>query len=98
MNAMSWIAVGVFLIVTASTLWALVRHPSGIVDLVFTMWERPWGKQVLLDFYGLEVILALFMVTHAMGTGTWLAVSVCLVLMPFLGASAAAAYWLIAVV
>ena len=51
----------------------------------------------MLDFFGLEVVLALFIVTHAAGTGAWLVLIVCPALMPFLGASAAAAYWLLAV-
>ncbi len=98
MNAMYWTADVVLLTVASTTLWALKRSPAGIVELVQFMWARPWGKQVLIDFYGLEVVLALFMVTHAMGSGAWLVLTVCLLLMPLLGASAAAAYWLFAVV
>lgn len=97
MNAMHWTAGFVLLLVASTTLWALRRSPDGFIELFQTMWSRPWGKQVLIDFYGLEVVLALFMVTHATGSGTWFVLTVCLVLMPFLGASAAAAYWLLAV-
>ena len=57
----------------------------------------PWGRQVVVDFYGLEIVLALFMVTHAMEAGTWTALIVSLVLMPAFGAMAAAGYWIFAI-
>lgn len=98
MDTMQLTAGIVLLTVASTTLWALKASPRGIIEVGAFMWSRPWGKQILLDFYGLEVVLALFMVTHAMASGAWIALIVCLVLMPFLGASAAAAYWLIAVV
>ena len=97
MNTMDWVAAGVLLAVASTTVWALVRDRTGIIELGQFMWGKPWGKQILLDFYGLEVVLALFMISHATGTEAWLVLIVCLSLMPFLGASAAAAYWLIAV-
>ena len=69
----------------------------GFAEQFGSIWTLPWARQVVLDFFGLEVVLALFMVTHAAGTGAWLVLIVCPALMPFLGTSAAAAYWLLAV-
>ena len=90
--------IGVLLTVGSATVWALVRSPgAGFLEQFQAIWSMPWGKQVVIDFYGLEVVLALFMISHAMTTGAWLVLTVCLVLMPFLGASAAAAYWILAV-
>ncbi|MGI9590226.1 MAG: hypothetical protein ACR2P8_02570 [Myxococcota bacterium] len=98
MTAMDWAAVLVLLSVGSTTVWALWRSPgAGFLEQFQAIWAMPWGKQVVADFYGLEVVLALFMITHAMTSGTWLVLTVCLVLMPFLGASAAAAYWILAV-
>ena len=98
MNAMDFVAAGVLLAVAATTVWALRRSPgTGFLEQFQAMWAMPWGRQVVVDFYGLEVVLALFMITHAMASGTWLALALCLVLMPFLGATAAAAYWVFAV-
>ena len=97
MNATHWIAGLVLLMVGATTVWALKRSAAGFFDQAQTVWAMPWGKQFVIDFYGLEIVLALFMITHAMGSGSWLILGVCLLLMPFLGASAAAAYWLFAV-
>jgi hypothetical protein len=96
MTAMGWIAGLVLVAVASVTLWALRRSPNFLREFQ-TVWALPWGKQVVIDFYGLEVVLALFMVTHAMASGTWLALIVCLVLMPMFGSMAAAAYWLFAV-
>ena len=98
MPATQWIAGLVLLIVGSATVWAYRRSPgSGLVEQFRSILALTWGKQVVVDFYGLQVVLALFMVTHALGSGAWLTLSVCLALMPFLGASAAAAYWLLAV-
>ncbi len=98
MTAMDWVAALVLLAVGSTTVWALRRSPgAGFFDQFQSMWAMPWGRQVVIDFYGLEVVLALFMITHAMTSGSWLVLTACLVLMPFLGASAAAAYWLFAV-
>jgi len=62
------------------------------------MWRtEPWARQVFLDFYGLEIVLWLWMFTHAAQTGEWLPALVCAVFMPVFGSMAAAAYWLWAV-
>ena len=96
MTAMGWIAGLVLIVVASITVWAL-RRSANFFHEFQTVWALPWGKQVVLDFYGLELVLALFMVTHAAASGTWLALVVCLVLMPMFGSMAAAAYWLFAV-
>jgi hypothetical protein len=96
MTATGWVAALVLIAVASVTGWALRRSPDFFGEFR-TVWGLPWGKQVVIDFYGLEIVLALFMVTHAAASGTWLTLVVCLVLMPVFGSMAAAAYWLFAV-
>lgn len=57
----------------------------------------PWGKQFMIDFWGLEIMLALWMVSHALAQGSLGLAIGCIVLMPIFGAMPAAAYWLFAV-
>ena len=58
------------------------------------MWQiGPWGKQVIVDFYALELMLALWMVAHAAAHGTWILVALCIAAMPVFGAMPAAVYW-----
>ncbi len=98
MHAPQWIAALVLLTIGSATVWAFRRSPGwGFAEEFGSIRTLPWGRQVVLDFFGLEVVLALFMVSHAAGSGTWLALIVCLALMPIFGSSAAAAYWLLAV-
>lgn len=89
------IAALVVLGVLATTVWAAVRGDfvAEFRDIV----RRPWGVQFVVDFYGLELMLALWMTTHAATAGTWLPLGLCLVLLPIFGATAAGAYWLLAV-
>jgi hypothetical protein len=93
------IALAVLLVVAVSSVVALRRRPGNLAaqDFLHVFRFSPWGKQFLLDFYGLEVILALWMVSHALGHDTLGLAVVCLVLMPVFGAMSAAAYWLLAV-
>ena len=49
------------------------------------------------DFVGLEVVLVLWMATHAYEAGSWLVFGLCVATMPLFGAMSAAAYWLVAV-
>ena len=98
MHPTHWIAALVLLAVASATFWAFRRSPGmGFAEEFGSTWKIPWGRQLMLDFYGLEIVLALFMLSHAAGHGDWLVLGVCLALMPLLGASAAAAYWLLAV-
>ena len=96
MTAMAWIAGLVLVVVASVTVWAIRRSPNFLREFQIA-WGLPWGKQVVIDFYGLEIVLALFMVTHATASGTWLPLVACLALMPVFGSMAAAAYWLFAV-
>jgi hypothetical protein len=86
----------VLLVVVLVSVWALRKRPDAIGDIV-AIWKRPWGKQIFVDFYGLEIVLVLWMASHAQDNGTWLAFGVSVVTMPFFGAMSAAAYWLFAV-
>ncbi|MBW2269417.1 MAG: hypothetical protein JRH16_12650 [Deltaproteobacteria bacterium] len=63
MTVMDWIAALVGLIVASTTIWALRRSPAGFFETFQTLWPMPWGKQIVIDFYGLEAVLALFMIT-----------------------------------
>ncbi len=92
-------ALVVLLGVAALSIWAWRRRPAAdFIDDFASIWEAsPWGKQLLADFYGLEVILVLWMTTHAYETGDWLVYGICVATMPMFGAMSAATYWLLAV-
>jgi len=59
------------------------------------IWRLPWGKQFFVDFFGLETILALWMLSDAAARGAWTLALVCTAAMPIFGAAAAALYWLL---
>lgn len=80
------------------SVWALARTgPQTLTELGDIWAAGPWPKQIVADFYGLEIILALWMIQHAGLHETYWILVPCLVTMPLLGASSAAAYWLLAV-
>jgi len=89
-------AIVVVISIALISVWALRQSPDALAE-IGSMWRRPWGKQIFLDFYGLEVVLLLWMIPHASETGSWVAFGVCAFTMPFFGAMSAAAYWLFAV-
>jgi hypothetical protein len=95
---MDLIAIAVILIVAGVSVWALRLRAAQAIDDFRAIWANgPWGKQLMLDFGGLEVVLVLWMVTHASAAGTWLSFAICAAAMPIFGSMAAAAYWLLAV-
>ena len=59
------------------------------------IWRIPWGKQFYVDFFGLQVVLALWMLSDAAVRGTWLLAIACSITMPILGAFPPALYWLL---
>ncbi len=89
----------VLLVVSVLSVWAWRQRPAAqFISDFGSIWQAgPWGKQLLVDFYGLEVILVLWMTTHALETGSWLIFGICVATMPIFGAMSAAAYWLLAV-
>jgi hypothetical protein len=89
-------AIGVIVSVVLISVWAVRESPDALAE-IGAMWRRPWGKQIFLDFYGLEIVLLLWMIPHASETGSWVAFGLCAATMPFFGAVSAAAYWLLAV-
>ena len=93
---MVFAAILVLVAVALATVWAIRESPDALAE-IGAMWRRPWGKQIFVDFYGLEIVLLLWMIPHASETGSWLAFWLCAAAMPFLGAMAAAGYWLLAV-
>jgi hypothetical protein len=77
------------------SLWAWRRAPRRQMPEQFLrIWELPWGKQFYVDFFGLEIVLALWMLTDASAHGTWILSLACIAAMPIFGALPAALYWL----
>lgn len=95
---MTAIAAATLVAVLGLTVWALARTGPDTAAELGRIWSTgPWPKQIVADFYGLEIILALWMIQHAgANDATWILIP-CLLTMPVLGASSAAAYWLLAV-
>jgi hypothetical protein len=78
------------------TLWAWSRAPGRQAAEQFTaIWQPPWGKQFYVDFFGLEIVLALWMLADASARGSWALAIACIVAMPVGGALPAALYWLL---
>lgn len=96
---MNALALVVLLAVASVSLWAFRRRPGRLVgDDFLHVWRfSPWGKQFLLDFCGLEVILALWMVSHGLAHDALPLAIACIATMPVFGAMPAALYWLFAV-
>jgi hypothetical protein len=96
---MTLIAALVLLVMAPLSIWAWRRKPGRAAQAEFlAMWHMgPWGKQIITDFYALELVLTLWMVSHAAGHGTWAVAIPCLVAMPVFGAMPAALYWLVSV-
>ena len=96
---MALFAVLVLLIMVPLTIWAWRRKPGRAAQAEFqSMWRLgPWGKQVITDFYALELMLALWILSHASAHDTWTLAIACILAMPVFGAMPAALYWLLAV-
>jgi hypothetical protein len=91
------IAVFVLLGMATVSAWSWRAAPlRAMADQFKGIWGvTPWGKQLMLDFFGLEAILALWMIADAEARGSWLVAIACVVTMPLFGAMSAALYWLI---
>src|SRR5262245_2789240 len=94
MNAIAVLVLGS---VAALSIWAMQRRPGRLaLDDFLHVWRfSPWGKQFLVDFYGMEVVLALWMISHAVANDSLGLALACIALMPILGSMSAAAYWLL---
>jgi len=93
---MNAVAAVVLVVMVGLTLWAWRLRPGRqAADQFIDIWRLPWGKQLTVDFVGLEIILALWMFTDAAARDTWLSAVVCVALMPIFGSMSAAAYWLL---
>jgi len=93
---MDLVALVVLLVVLVVTAWAWRQAPGRkAADEFMEILQKPWGKQVVLDFLGLEAILALWMLSDASQRGTWASAVACIVTMPVLGSMSAAVYWLL---
>ena len=95
----TFVAASVLACVAGITVWAFARRPGRLAgDDFLHVWSfSAWGKQFMVDFWGLELMLALWMIPHAIQNDHEVLVAVCLLLMPVFGAMPAATYWLIAV-
>jgi len=96
---MKVIAALVLVTVAAVSIWGLRSRPGRLaLDDFAHVWRfSPWGKQFFLDFFGLEIVLALWMVSHALAHDSLGLAVACIALMPVFGSMSAAAYWLLGV-
>ena len=94
---MHLMATVVFLAMLAVSLWAWRLAPAKqAADQFVGIWHvHPWGKQFYLDFFGLQIVLVLWMLTDAANRGSWLLVVPCILTMPIFGAMSAALYFLL---
>jgi hypothetical protein len=76
--------------------WAWRRAPGRqMADQFVGVWRLPWGRQFYVDFFGLQIVLALWMLSEAATRGTWILGIACVAAMPVFGALPAALYWLV---
>lgn len=94
---MTMVAVVVVVAVVGVSVWAWRSAPGKqAADEFLRIWQGGrWGKQLIVDFFGLEAVLALWMLTDAAAHGTWILAIGCIVTMPVFGSMAAATYWLL---
>ena len=94
---MSAIAFAVLVLMVPLSVWAWRQRPgTQAKDEFLQIWRNgPWGKQIIVDFYALQLLLALWMIADASEKGLWLEAVLCIGLMPVLGAMSAAVYWLL---
>ena len=91
------VAVLVIAAVAVQTARAVRAQPDAL-QAIGALWRSgPWARQIFIDFYGLEIVLALWMLGHAAESGSFAPALICLLAMPVAGAMAAGAYWLWAV-
>jgi hypothetical protein len=81
---------------TGVSVWAWKAAPGRQAGEQFLgIWRLPWGKQFYVDFFGLETILALWMLADAGARGAYTLAVICIAAMPLFGALPAALYWLL---
>ena len=68
---MDAVAVGVLLVMLVVSIWSWRLAPGQrSADQFIGIWRTtPWGKQFFLDFFGLEIMLALWMLADAASRG-----------------------------
>jgi hypothetical protein len=96
---MAFFAALVLLVMVPLSIWAWRLKPGRAAQAEFlAIWRLgPWGKQIITDFYALEIVLSLWMLSHASAHGGWAFAIACTLAMPIFGAMPAALYWLLAV-
>ena len=95
---MKFVAIAVVLVYLGISVWALRARPGDLAGQDFLhVWRfSPWGKQFMVDFLCLGVVVGLWMVPHAIANDSLLLAIVCLAAMPIFGALPPALYLLIA--
>lgn len=93
------IAAAALIAVLVQTIRAFRAQPGdeGGREVVRIWRSSQWAKQFFVDFYGLVIVLALWMTSHAAANDTWWIALPCLLTMPVLGAMPAALYWILCV-
>jgi hypothetical protein len=93
---MNAVAALVVVIVAAVSIWAWRLAPGrAAVEQFVEIWKHPWGKQFYFDFFGLNLVLALWMLSDALASGRWALAIVCVIALPFFGAMSAGTYWVL---
>ncbi len=79
--------------------WAYLRlpafSPAGYRQFGELWRMRPWGAQLITNFYGLEVVLALWIIEDARARRSWPLALPAIMAMPIFGAIPAALYLLL---
>ena len=90
------VAAVVVLVVAAVSAWAWSQAPGRqATDQFIQIWALPWGKQFYFDFFGLNLVLALWMLSDGLTYGRSLLAMVCVIALPVFGAMSAGTYWLL---
>jgi hypothetical protein len=90
------VAAVVVLVVAAVSVWAWSQAPGRqAADQLSEIWRLPWGKQLYFDFFGLNLVLALWMLTDGLAYGRSLLAMACVITLPVFGAMSAGTYWLL---
>ena len=93
---MKLVALFVLVLVLSLSIWAWRLLPGRKASAQFLqIWTMPWGRQLIVDFFGLEIVLALWMIRDALSAGSWISAIACIGAMPIFGSMAAAVYWLL---
>lgn len=93
---MIFVAAAVVFVVAAVSIWAWSQAPGRLAGEQFVeIWRLPWGKQFYFDFFGLNLVLALWMLSDGLAYGRSLLAMACVIALPVFGAMSAGTYWIL---